>query len=164
MSFQTARAAERWPPSPRGSGPTCSAPSSSVVEDRAAEQEAERDLAVLQGIKILGGGHVEVVRAGHGEVDHRRARERRDDEAGVGPEQAPERLAPARGLAEQVEQPLLFRRRVAPPGRLDPDLAAQGDAGIGVGSSSVTALGDAQLENQQRAPRRMRHAARRRST
>ncbi len=65
------------------------------VEDRAAEQEAERDFAVFECVKVLGRGHIEVERAGDGEVDDGTAGKRRDDDAGVSPERAPERLTPA---------------------------------------------------------------------
>ena len=92
-------------------------------------RRAERDLAIFEGREILGRGDVEVERARHGEVDDGAAGERRDDQARVRPEQPAQRLAPARRLAEEVEEPLLLGGLVAPAGRLDPDLAAQGDGG-----------------------------------
>ena len=77
------------------------------VKDRAAEQEAERDFSILECVKVLGCGDIEVERAWYGEVDDGAAGESRDDEGGMGPEHAPERLAPPVRLAEEVEEPFL---------------------------------------------------------
>ena len=70
----------------------------------------------------------------------------------MGPQHAAEGFAPAVGLAEQLEQPVVILRRIAPLGRLDAELALQQDildCGIGRGA------GDGDLEDQGRG-RRMR--------
>ncbi len=73
------------------------------VKNRAGEQQAERDPAVFECVKILGGGHVEIKRAGNRQIDERRADEWSDDGAGMSPKRAPERLSPPRWLAKQIE-------------------------------------------------------------
>src|SRR5215475_8155101 len=45
------------------------------------------------------------------------------------PQQSAQSLAPARWIAEQVDQPALFCAVVAPQGGLDPDLASEDDRG-----------------------------------
>ncbi len=99
--------------------------------------------------EVLRRGHVEVERARDREVDHGAAGERWDDEADVSPEQPAQRLAPSRGLAEQVEQPRFFPNIVSPSRRLDPDLTSQRDGRDGH-RRRLVGVHDPKLEHQVR--------------
>lgn len=96
-------------------------------EDGATEQEQQRDLAVVEGLEVLGRGDLEVVGAGDRQGDLGNLREAGDHQRRLGPQQRLERLAPAPRLAEQLQQPLLLRRRIGAQPRHDLDQAAQGD-------------------------------------
>src|SRR5579884_522647 len=90
-----------------------------LIEDRAAEQKTERNLAVFQSIEILRGCQTEVVTARHCQVHATVACKWRHHDANVRPEQGPQRLAPTLRRAEQVEKPFPFSRGVAPPAGLE---------------------------------------------
>ena len=96
-------------------GATRSDPSASCIKDRAAEHQAERNVAVVESVEIFCGGDIEIESAGHLHADRRAAGELRDDSARVGPQQTAQRLAPALRLAEKIAKvflilPLYFRR------------------------------------------------------
>ena len=94
-------------------------------EDRAAEQQKQGDLPCVERVEVLGRRQLEVVGADHRQIDLAAPLEARHHQRGVGPQQGLEGLAPARSLAEQLEQALLFGPRVVALARLDLDLAAQ---------------------------------------
>ena len=68
---------------------------------------------------------LEVVGARDRQVDLGRAGEAGDHRRDVRPQERPQRVAPPRRLAEELDEPLLLVGVVAPPLRLDPDLAPQ---------------------------------------
>ncbi len=126
-------------------GATCSAPVGVRVEDRAAEHQADRNLAIRQAVEVLGRRDAEIEGAGHLQVDGRDAGELRDHGAGVGPQQIAQSLAPALRLAEKIAQPLLVRGGVSAARHFDLNLAAQHD---GVDRLSRIGIRHAQLERQ----------------
>lgn len=94
-------------------------------EDRAVEQEQERDFTVAQRMKILGGGHFEVVGTGHVQIDFGAALKTAHHHIGVRPQKGLERIAPLRESAEQLLQTFFFGPGIAAALRLDTNLAMQ---------------------------------------
>ena len=68
----------------------------------------------------------------------------------MGPQKIAQGLAPAAGLAKQIEQPLLILRRVFAAGDFQLDLAAQRDR---VNRLFRIGVGQAEFEGQQRRRR-----------
>ena len=100
-------------------------PGLAAGEHGAGEEQQQGDLPATQPVEVLGRGHLEVVAAFHRQVDLRRRPEAGDGRRHMGPQNGPERVTPSGRLAEQLVEPLLLFRRVAPLLRLDADLAAQ---------------------------------------
>ncbi len=96
-------------------------------ENRAGEQQFQRDQTVTQGLQVLGGGNVEVKSAGQREPNLGLAGEALDHGAALQPEEGLQGGGPAAALAEEVQQTGLFLGCVAAALGQDPDLAAQGD-------------------------------------
>src|SRR5580698_3306027 len=70
------------------------------IEQRAAEEQAQRNLAIADAVKILGGGDVEIEGAGNLELRKGRAGEGRDHYARVSPQHGTQRAAPTVRSAE----------------------------------------------------------------
>ena len=126
-----------------------------AVQDRAAEVEGERHLAVGQRVDVLGRRHLEVVGAGDVERELGRAAERRHDRADLRPQERARRRRPALGGAEELDEPLARGVVVAALGRLDLQLRRERDRVHG----RAGGLGDPQREAQRRR-RRVRHRTR----
>ena len=107
------------------------------AEHRAAEQQDQRDLALLERGEVLVGGDLDVVRQRQHQVEVTAAGEGRQH---LRQERQLHRLhgaAPAGAVAEQVDHLGRLALAVGPADRLDPDLAPQRDgvharaAGVG---------------------------------
>ena len=98
-----------------------------AVEHRAVEVEAERHVAVVERVEVLGRGHLEVVRARHLERERGRAAERRHERLDARPLERVRRRAPALGRPEQLDQPLALGVVVGAPRRVDLDLGRERD-------------------------------------
>src|SRR4029077_951330 len=108
-----------------GNGRDLQAALGAGIKNRAAKLDANRDLSVRQAVEVLGGGYVEIESAGHRKIDQRSSLERRDDQIGMRPQKISQGLAPAAGLAKQIEQVLLIFGRVFAAGDLKLNLTAQ---------------------------------------
>ena len=128
-------------------------------EHRAAEQQQQRNLARVQAGEVPGRADLQVVGERHGQVELGAAGEAGNHDRHRGELQRLERVGPALGLAEQIVQPLGLGVGVAPPGRLDPDLAPQRDRV----DPLAAGLGDPQHRTTSTAPRRTCPRGRRRS-
>ena len=108
--------------------PVCRHPSGVGVEDRAAEQELERHLAVSSAAKVAWRRDLEVVGAGDRQLRPRACSgEGRHDACRARPQQRPQRRAPALGRPEELHEP--------PPARLRRRGAAARRSGSGVSST-----------------------------
>ena len=95
----------------------------SVLGERGtAEQEDQRYLAVVERVQVLRRRDLEVVGALDRQLDLGGPDEPRDHGRRVRPQERPQRVAPLRRLAEELQEVLLLLGRVAPALRLDPDL------------------------------------------
>ncbi len=108
-------------------------------------------------MEVLGRRDLEVVGALHRQVELGRSGEAGDRRRHVGPEERPQRVAPPRGLAEQLVEALLLVGVVAPALRLDADLAAQGQGVDGRAGRSPRCA----AKHDASAPRRAARAGRR---
>jgi len=102
-------------------------PAPGGAEHGAAEQQQQRDLAGLQAGEVPDRADLQVVTEHHGQVELGAAGEAGHHDGHGGELQRAQGFRPALRVAEQVVEPLRLGVGVAPPGRLDPDLAAQGD-------------------------------------
>ena len=103
-------------------------PAAVAGERGAGEQQHQRDLAAVgQCVEVLGAGDLHVVRARAPRGRPRSSRRTRRPSCHVRPQERPQRLAPPRRVAEQLDESFLLGRLVAPALRLDADLALQGD-------------------------------------
>ena len=115
-------------------------------EHGAAEQQDQRDRAVVEAVQVTGRGHLQVVGARHRQVDLGHRGEAGDHDRDRGELDRLDRLGPAGRVAEQVVQAFGLGRGVAAAVRLDADLAAQRD-GVHLDAGP---FGDGQLEGQGR--------------
>jgi hypothetical protein len=115
----------RWRPC--STAPAALEPAVGHAEHGAAEEQQQRYLAIVQAGEVPGRADLQVVAEHHRQVKLDAAGEAGDHDRHVGELQRPERLGPALRFAEEVVQPLGLGGGVAPPARLDPDLAAQRD-------------------------------------
>ncbi len=132
-------------------------PGLAAGENRPAEQQPQRHLAVAQRVQVLRRGHLEVVRAGDRKVELDLAGEPRHQRDGVRPQERPQRLRPPLGRPEQVGQPLLLALGVLAALRLDLDLRPQRDRVHG----RPGRLGQPDPESAASAPPRTAPASRR---
>ncbi len=96
-------------------------------EDRAGEQQRERDRAFPESVQVLRPGDLEVVGARQRQVDVAGAGEALHHRGALHPHEGSQRVPPPGPAAEQGEQARLLGLGVAAALRLDPDLAAQRD-------------------------------------
>jgi hypothetical protein len=97
-------------------------------------------------VEVLRRRHLEVVGAGHGQVDLGRAGEPRHRHAHLRPQERPQRVPPPRRLPEQLEEPRRLGGVVAAALRLDHELATERN---GVDRLAV-GLGQPQAEEERR--------------
>src|SRR5215467_14721187 len=96
-------------------------------EHGAAEQEQQWHLAAVEAGEVPGRADLEVITELDRQIDVDAAGKAGDHRRHGCELHGLERVRPALGIAEKVVQPLRLGSRVAPPGWLDPDLAAQRD-------------------------------------
>ena len=116
MSFQTLSGRRNCVSLSQEIGATCSVAIRVGVEDRAAEQEKQRDVAVREAVEIFRGRDIEIEGAGTCRSTWSLPVKARDHDAGVSPQQGAKGLAPAFRLAEEIAQAFPDPRRYSAGG------------------------------------------------
>jgi hypothetical protein len=118
-----------------------------AVQDRAAEQQLERHVAIVEGVKVFRRrAGLEVVRADDRHIDDGATSERRHEDDGLRPQQAARRLVPLLGRAEQLHHPRPRVGRIRPSRHRDADLRVEQDRA----NRQVAGVLDAQPQYQRR--------------